>query len=84
MFSNHSPLGGPLLLEALNILEGFDLSRQDHNNPEHLTLVADTLRLVFEDRLHYLGDPETTRPIPEEIFQLNPPPSFEIVNLNNS
>jgi len=22
--------------------------------------------------------------VPEEIFQLNPPPSFEIVNLNNS
>jgi len=24
------------------------------------------------------------KPVPEEIFQLNPPPSFEIVNLNNS
>jgi len=24
------------------------------------------------------------KPIPEKIFQLNPPPSFEIVNLNNS
>ncbi|MBA7473250.1 Glutathione hydrolase proenzyme [subsurface metagenome] len=67
VFSNRSPLGGPLLLEALNILEGFDLSRLDHNSPEHLTLVADILRLVFEDRLHYLGDPETTRPTPEEL-----------------
>jgi outer membrane lipoprotein-sorting protein len=24
------------------------------------------------------------KPVPEEIFQLNPPPSFEIINLNNS
>lgn len=67
-FSNRSPTGGPLLLEALNILEGFDLSRLEHNSPEHLTLLADTLRLVFEDRLRYLGDPETTQPVPEKVL----------------
>jgi len=50
--------GGPLLLEALNILECFDLTRLDHNGPEHIFLLADTLRLVLEDQPRFFGDPE--------------------------
>jgi len=67
IFSNRSPAGGPLLLEAINILEGFDLSGLDHNGPQHLTLLADILRLVFEDRLRHLGDSKG-RPMPEKVL----------------
>ncbi|MFC1937037.1 gamma-glutamyltransferase family protein [Chloroflexota bacterium] len=66
VFSNCPPAGGPMLLEALNILECFGLSHMEHNSAEHLTLVADTLRLVFQDRRLYYEGPEATETTEEE------------------
>ena len=52
--------GGPTLLEALNVLEGFDLARTGFNRVETLHLIAEALRVAFADRFRYLGDPEST------------------------
>ncbi len=56
---------GPVMLEALNILEGYDLKGMGHNSPQYLHLVVETVKLAFADRDRYYGDPKFSR-IPEE------------------
>ena len=58
VYSNLSPGGGPLLLEALNVLEGLDLGDLEHSSARHLGLLGSTLQLVNQDRREFLGDPE--------------------------
>jgi gamma-glutamyltranspeptidase/glutathione hydrolase len=50
--------GGVALIEALNILEGFDLRAAKRNSAEHLHLVAEAYRRAFFDRAVFLGDPD--------------------------
>ncbi len=56
--------GGTCIIEALNIIENFNMSKWDRYNPQCIHLIAETCRRVFADRARYLGDPEYTR-IPE-------------------
>jgi len=49
---------GPVLPEALNILEGYDLKTLGHNTPEYLHLVISALDAAFSDRHAYYGDPD--------------------------
>jgi gamma-glutamyltranspeptidase/glutathione hydrolase len=49
---------GITLLEALKILEGYDLRSLGHNSPDYLHLVAEALNLAFADREAYVGDPK--------------------------
>lgn len=55
---------GIVLMEALNILEPFDLKSLGHNSPEYLNLLIEALNLGFEDRNKYVGDPRFVPPIP--------------------
>lgn len=48
---------GIVLLEALNILEGYDLQAMGHNSSQYIDLLAQTLNLALQDRNHHLGDP---------------------------
>jgi len=41
--------GGMTVLQALNVLERFDLSAMEHNSPEFVHLVAEVLKLAFVD-----------------------------------
>ncbi len=52
------PGGGPLLIEALNVLDGLDLGALEHGGVEYLKYLAPTLQLVNQDRRDFLGDPE--------------------------
>src|SRR5690349_4453863 len=56
---------GPVMIEALNILEGFDLKKMGHNSPEYLHTVIEAVKLAFADRDRYYGDPKFSK-IPEE------------------
>jgi gamma-glutamyltranspeptidase/glutathione hydrolase len=58
---------GPAMIEALNILEGFDLKAMGHNSPQYLHVVIEAVKLAFADRDRYYGDPKFTK-IPEEIL----------------
>ena len=49
--------GGICLVEMLNILENFDLKKQDRWSPETLHLLIETMRRAYCDRARYLGDP---------------------------
>jgi gamma-glutamyltranspeptidase/glutathione hydrolase len=52
---------GPMLLEALGILEGIDLERMGHNSTEYVHTVTEALKLVLADRDEFYGDPEVAR-----------------------
>ena len=49
---------GPALLQALNLVEGWDLARLGHNSPQYIHLVTEALKLVFADRDRYYTDPD--------------------------
>jgi gamma-glutamyltranspeptidase/glutathione hydrolase len=48
---------GPVLLEALNILERFDLKAMKHNSADYIHTVVEALKLAYADRDTYYGDP---------------------------
>ena len=50
--------GGVALLEILNALEGFDLTRRGAGSSASIHLVAEAMKLAFADRAAYLGDPD--------------------------
>jgi len=50
--------GGVALIEALNILEGFDLGRLGAGSSASIHRIAEALKLVFADRAALLGDPD--------------------------
>ena len=56
---------GPVMLEALNMLESFDLKSMGHNSPEYLHTVIEAVKLAFADRDRYYGDPKFSE-IPEQ------------------
>jgi gamma-glutamyltranspeptidase/glutathione hydrolase len=47
--------GGVVLLEMLNILEGFQLKADD---PQSVHLMVEAMRYAYADRAHLLGDPD--------------------------
>ena len=49
---------GPVLAQALTLLEGYDLAGLGHNSPAYVHLLTEALKLVFADRERYYGDPE--------------------------
>jgi gamma-glutamyltranspeptidase/glutathione hydrolase len=49
---------GPAMLEALNILEGFDLRSMGFNSAEYIHRVTEALKLAYADRDTYYGDPK--------------------------
>jgi len=50
--------GGVVLVEMLNILEGFDIAGRGHDTAAGLHLLAETMRRAYADRAEYLGDPD--------------------------
>ena len=57
---------GHVMLQAMNILEGFNLRYMGHNSAPYLHLVTESLKLSFADRNRYNGDPRMVPPIPIE------------------
>jgi len=51
--------GITLIIEMLNILEGYDIAGMGFGTPESSHLVLELLKIAFADRFAYLGDPAT-------------------------
>ncbi|MEA5361204.1 gamma-glutamyltransferase family protein [Amycolatopsis sp., V23-08] len=51
---------GPVFLQQLGLLEGFDLAAMDHGGAEHLHTVVESAKLAFADREAFYGDPAHT------------------------
>ena len=58
---------GPVMIEALNILEGYDLKSMGHNSPQYLHTLVEAVKLAFADRDMFYGDPRFSK-IPEDIL----------------
>jgi gamma-glutamyltranspeptidase / glutathione hydrolase len=50
--------GGTAVIEILNILEGYDLTRSGHNSAATIHLTAEAMKRAFADLSFYLGDPD--------------------------
>ncbi len=48
---------GPVMLQALNILENFDLKSMGYNSTRYIHTLYQTMNLAFADRDFYYGDP---------------------------
>ncbi len=48
---------GPAMLQALNILENFDLKSMGYNSPKYMHAIYQAMNLAFADRDFYYGDP---------------------------
>ncbi len=51
---------GPAMLQALNILENYDLKSMGYNSPKYIHTVYQAMNLAFADRDFYYGDPYFT------------------------
>jgi gamma-glutamyltranspeptidase/glutathione hydrolase len=49
---------GPSMLEALNILEGYDIQGLKLNSAEYIHTLVEALKLAYADRDTYYGDPK--------------------------
>lgn len=48
---------GPVFLQQLTLLEGFNLAQMGHNSPDYLHTWTECAKLAFADREAYYGDP---------------------------
>jgi gamma-glutamyltranspeptidase/glutathione hydrolase len=48
---------GPYALEALQLLEGYELGKLGHNSPPAIHLLVEAMKLALADRDVYYGDP---------------------------
>jgi gamma-glutamyltranspeptidase/glutathione hydrolase len=58
--------GGIAVVQALNVLEAYDLKAAGYGSAQNLHLIAEAMRRAFADRAQYLGDPDfvTNMPVP--------------------
>lgn len=65
VYKLHEWSQGPALLQALNILENFDLKAMGYNSTRYIHTVYQAMNLAFADRDFYYGDPAVppTEPI---------------------
>ena len=52
---------GPVFLQQLRLLEGYDLHSLGHNTSNYIHLLTEASKLAFADREQYYGDPAFTR-----------------------
>jgi gamma-glutamyltranspeptidase/glutathione hydrolase len=50
--------GGTVLIESLNILEGYDLAKLGDRSAESIHFTTEAFRRAFFDRAEFLGDPD--------------------------
>ena len=58
---------GPAMIEALNILDGFDLAGMKMNSADYIHTMVETLKLAYADRDTYYGDPKFSK-IPADML----------------
>jgi gamma-glutamyltranspeptidase / glutathione hydrolase len=53
--------GGTVLIESLNILEGYDLARLGDRSAQSIHFTTEAFRRAFFDRAEFLGDPDFSK-----------------------
>ena len=50
--------GGTVLIESLNILEGYDLAKMGERSAQSIHYTTEAFRRAFFDRAEFMGDPD--------------------------
>lgn len=58
--------GGVTMIEALNILEGYDLAKWGPNSADTLHVMAEAMKRAYSERAQFLGDPDFNTNMPIE------------------
>ena len=58
--------GGVVLVQMLNILEGYDLTAMGLNSADYLHVLTEAMRRGYANRARYLGDPDFNPDMPLE------------------
>lgn len=58
IFSSGFWCQGPTLINAMNILENFDLKALGHNSPDYIHTLIEAFKLAYSDRHYFFGDPD--------------------------
>jgi gamma-glutamyltranspeptidase / glutathione hydrolase len=53
--------GGTVLIESLNILEGYDLGKMQDHSARSIHFITEAFRRAFYDRAEFMGDPDYSR-----------------------
>jgi gamma-glutamyltranspeptidase/glutathione hydrolase len=53
--------GGTVLIESLNILEGYDLAKMQNRSAESMHYTLEAFRRAFFDRAEFMGDPDFSK-----------------------
>jgi gamma-glutamyltranspeptidase/glutathione hydrolase len=53
--------GGAVLIESLNILDGYDLAKLGNRSAQSIHFTAEAFRRAFFDRAEFLGDPDFSK-----------------------
>jgi gamma-glutamyltranspeptidase/glutathione hydrolase len=59
---------GPVFLQQLRLLEGYDLQALGHNTAAYIHLITEAAKLAFADREAYYGDPDFVQVPLKELF----------------
>ena len=62
---------GPMMIEVLNLLEGYDLKKMGQNSSEYIHTVTEALKLGFADRDRFYGDPNFVKIPTHELLAKN-------------
>lgn len=54
------PGGGVQAMQTLGILDQFDLSRLEHNSPEHVEILVEAMKIALRDKEELWSRPQTT------------------------
>lgn len=55
---------GAMVLEMLNIMEGYDLASLGFNSADYMHLLIEAKKVAFHDRAKYIADPDYKRELP--------------------
>src|SRR5260370_34888196 len=53
--------GGTVLIESLNILEGYDLAKLGNRSAQSIHYTTEAFRRAFFDRAEFMGDPDFSK-----------------------
>ena len=56
--------GGVTMIEALNILEGYDLTKMGASSADAVHVMAESMKRAYADRARYLCDPDFNKDMP--------------------
>ena len=75
---------GAVMVEALNILEGYDLKQMGWNSGDYIHALVESLKLSYADRDTYYADPEFSDVPPQLVSKVYAAKRRQIIDMNHA